>query len=91
MQLMPATQADLGVTDASDPQQNIDAGARFLRTLIDRYAGNLSLALSAYNAGPARVDRDGTVPEIAETKDYVAEILRWTESDPEEVADKKAP
>jgi soluble lytic murein transglycosylase-like protein len=65
----------LGVTDPFDPKQNVDAGAKFLKQLIDKYAGNLRLALSAYNAGPGRVDSAGDVPDISETKGYVAEIL----------------
>jgi soluble lytic murein transglycosylase-like protein len=75
MQLMPSTAEMLGVTDPFDPKQNVDAGAKFLKQLIDKYAGNLRLALSAYNAGPGRVDSAGDVPDISETKGYVAEIL----------------
>lgn len=76
MQLMPATQEQFGVEDPFDPKQNVDAGARLLKQLVDRYAGDLHLALGAYNAGPGRVDREGKVPEIAETKAYVYSILR---------------
>ena len=75
MQLMPATAEMLGVTDPFDPKQNVDAGAKFLKQLIDKYAGDLSLALSAYNAGPGRVEAAGGVPDILETKNYVADIL----------------
>jgi hypothetical protein len=75
MQLMPETQSQLGVSDPFNPKQNIDAGARFLRQLIDRYGGDLSLALGAYNAGPGRVDATGRVPNIPETQDYVRTIL----------------
>jgi hypothetical protein len=75
MQLMPATAEMLGVTDPFDPKQNVDAGAKFLKQLIEKYAGDLPLALSAYNAGPARVDTARGVPDIAETKNYVADIL----------------
>ncbi len=75
MQLMPSTAADLGVSDAFDPQQNLSAGARFLRQLLDRYGGNLALALGAYNAGPRRVDTLGRLPLFPETVSYVSDIL----------------
>jgi soluble lytic murein transglycosylase-like protein len=75
MQLMPATAVRFGVKDAFDTGQNVAAGARFLRELLARYGGDLSLALAAYNAGPEKVDAVGAVPDIAETKDYVRKIL----------------
>lgn len=75
MQLMPGTAFDLGVDNPFDAEQNIDAGSRFLKSLLDRYSGDLSLALSAYNAGPARVDTIKAIPPIKETQDYVKEIL----------------
>jgi soluble lytic murein transglycosylase-like protein len=75
MQLMPGTAAGLGVHDPFDPEENITAGSLFLRNLLARYSGDLSLALAAYNAGPARVDRAGGIPEIAETKNYVRSVL----------------
>jgi soluble lytic murein transglycosylase-like protein len=75
MQLMPATQAQLEVRDPFDPQESLSAGAKLLKQLLDRYHGDLALALSAYNAGITRVDRTSTVPEIPETKDYVTDIL----------------
>src|ERR1700732_782376 len=64
MQLMPATQAQLEVHDPFNPQESLSAGAKLLKQLLDRYQGNLALALSAYNAGITRVDRNFTVPEI---------------------------
>ncbi len=76
MQLMPATAALLGVEDPFDPAQNLNGGARFLRYLLGRYAGDTGLALAAYNAGPARVDAAGGIPPIPETLDYVGAILR---------------
>ena len=79
MQLMPATQALLGVTDAFDPEQNIFGGGRYLKQMLARYDGNLPLALSAYNAGPGRVDRAGGVPEIRETKNYVSDLVKKLE------------
>jgi soluble lytic murein transglycosylase-like protein len=75
MQLMPDTAADLGVADPFDPEQNVNGGARLLRLLLERYQGNLALALGAYNAGPGRVDRFGAIPRIPETMDYVRKIL----------------
>jgi soluble lytic murein transglycosylase-like protein len=75
MQLMPATQAQLEVHDPFDPQESLSAGAKLLKQLLDRYHGDLALALSAYNAGITRVDRNFSVPEIPETKDYVTDIL----------------
>lgn len=75
MQLMPGTAADLGIADPFDASQNVDGGARFLGQLLERYGGNLVLALAAYNAGPARVDAAGGVPLIPETAKYVSAIL----------------
>ncbi|MCL4793300.1 MAG: lytic transglycosylase domain-containing protein [Bryobacteraceae bacterium] len=75
MQLMPATAAGLGVANPFDPQENARAGSRFLRQMLERYGGNLALALGAYNAGPAQVDRSGSVPPLRETQDYVRHIL----------------
>src|SRR4029077_17900028 len=75
MQLMPATAEQFEVRDAFDPGQNIEAGTKLLKMLLDRYDNDLSLALGAYNAGPARVDREGGVPAIPETLNYVTHIL----------------
>lgn len=75
MQLMPATAATFRVEDPYDPAQNMEAGTRYLRQLLDQY-GDVELALSAYNAGPGRVKE--RVPAIAETQNYVASIMgRW--------------
>jgi len=75
MQLMPATARDLGVRDPFDPLENLESGARFLKQLLTRFGGNPALALAAYNAGPARVEETGGVPQIPETIRYVQEIL----------------
>ncbi len=75
-QLMPGTARSLGVADPFDPWQNLVGGARFLRGLIDRYPGNLSLAVAAYNAGPGAVDAaGGQIPPYAETRKYVRLVL----------------
>jgi len=75
MQLVPATASELGVADAFDPQANVLGGARLLKLLLDRYGGDLSLTLSAYNAGTRKVDAAMSVPMIPETIDYVSRIL----------------
>ena len=73
MQLMPATAKRYRVTDAWDPAQNINAGAKHLRYLLKRY-GDLSLALAAYNAGEGNVDKYGGIPPFTETQDYVERV-----------------
>ena len=75
MQLMPSTQAQLDVHDPFNPQESLSAGAKLLKQLLDRYHGDLALALSAYNSGIRRVDQTFSVPQIPETKGYVENIL----------------
>jgi soluble lytic murein transglycosylase-like protein len=79
MQLLPETAARLGVKDIYDPQENIDAGTRYLRELLQKYDNNLVLALAAYNAGPERVQQYGRVPPFAETISYVRRVKRGYE------------
>jgi soluble lytic murein transglycosylase-like protein len=74
MQIMPALAKDLGVTDPFDPRQNIMAGARYLRRLLDVHSGNVALALASYNAGPANVARYKGMPPFRETRNYVKKI-----------------
>ena len=76
MQLMPSTAEQFNVQDPFDPKQNVEAGARLLKLLFGKYDNNLTLALSAYNAGSGRVDQEGGIPPIPETLNYVADILR---------------
>jgi len=76
MQLMPQTAIDMQVQNIFNPHENVDGGVRYLRSLIDRYEGNLTLALAAYNAGETAVKKWGTVPPFAETKSYVERILK---------------
>jgi soluble lytic murein transglycosylase-like protein len=75
MQLMPATAAQMGLADPFDPGQSLLYGARFLKQLLARFGGDAALALSAYNAGAGRVEQAGGVPPIAETRQYVRQIL----------------
>jgi soluble lytic murein transglycosylase-like protein len=75
MQLMPSTAEQFGVKDSFDPVENVEAGARFLSELMKRYNGDVFKAVSAYNAGPARVDAVDGIPQIPETIDYINRIF----------------
>jgi hypothetical protein len=76
MQLMPATAAQMSVTDSFEAQQNIQGGTAYLDQLLVRYHDDLALAVAAYNAGPAAVDRYHGVPPYRETRAYVARVIR---------------
>jgi len=75
MQLMPSVQKDEGVSDPFDPEQNLRAGIRYLKKMLEACQGDLGLALAAYNAGLSRVKAAESVPRIRETENYVARIL----------------
>ncbi len=77
MQLMPGTAREMYVADARRPEQNIDGGARYLRTLANLYGGDMVRTLAAYNAGPEAVRRaGGNVPNIPETREYVRKVVQ---------------
>src|SRR5574340_249992 len=80
MQLMPATARMHNVGRILDPRQNVEGGVEHLRYLLDRYAGNLRLALAAYNAGEKAVDSHGGVPPFPETWEYLSRVLRFRDS-----------
>jgi soluble lytic murein transglycosylase-like protein len=82
MQLMPGTAQKLGV-NPYDPAQNVDAGTRYLRELLEKYNGALRHALAAYNAGPEAVEKHGGVPPFAETLDYIRRVERGFLSEPQ--------
>lgn len=75
MQVMPDTGRLYGVGDLTDPAANLEVGSRYLRGLLDAYGGDIELALAAYNAGPANVDRFGGVPPFRETRGYIARVV----------------
>jgi soluble lytic murein transglycosylase-like protein len=80
MQLMPATAAQHDVHDVFNARDNIEGGVRHLKWLLDRYAGNVPYAVAAYNAGHQRVESAGGIPNIPETREYLARVLRFREN-----------
>jgi soluble lytic murein transglycosylase-like protein len=77
MQIMPALAEELGVTDPFDPRQNVMAGARYLRQLLDANKGNVKLTLASYNAGPGNVARYKGIPPFRETRSYFEKITGY--------------
>lgn len=77
MQLMPLTAHELQVGNPFDPEDNIEGGTKYLKFLLGKFNGDLTLALAAYNAGPARVEQAGSVPKISETRQYIKKVLAF--------------
>ena len=80
MQLMPETARLQNISDAYDPSENVEGGARHLRMLLDRYQGDLELSLAAYNAGSGAVEKHRGIPPFLETREYVRRVLRFYDS-----------
>jgi Rod binding domain-containing protein len=76
MQLIDTTANDMGVADQFDPKQNVMGGAKYVRKMLDRFKGDLKLALAAYNAGPGNVEKYGGIPPFDETRNYVEKVIK---------------
>ncbi len=80
MQLVDSTATDMGVTNVWDPAQNVRGGAKYLKQMLDRFNGNLTLALASYNAGPGAVEKHKGVPPFRETKEYVNRVMNYLQA-----------
>lgn len=89
MQLMPATADFLGVKDAFDPEQNIMGGAKYLSQLLERYEGDIQLALAAYNAGSGNVAKYGGIPPFNETQNYIKKVMAVMEENTDHIGEPK--
>jgi soluble lytic murein transglycosylase-like protein len=88
MQIIPSTASRMALRNPFDPAQSIDAGAHYLRQMLDKFSGNVELALAAYNAGPDRVVQYHGVPPYRETRNYVRKITKPTPQKPAKSAPK---
>ena len=77
MQIMPENLQLLKINDPFDPWQNIMGGAAYLKTMLERFSGQLPLALAAYNAGPTAVERYNDIPPYPETRNYVQKVMKF--------------
>ncbi|MBW2091541.1 MAG: lytic transglycosylase domain-containing protein [Deltaproteobacteria bacterium] len=77
MQLMPKTAVEMKVKDTFDPQENIFGGCKYLRYLLNRYNGDLKLALAAYNLGPQKISQDKKIPPVRETNQYIQRVIHY--------------
>ncbi|MFA6540342.1 MAG: transglycosylase SLT domain-containing protein [Bacteroidota bacterium] len=77
MQLIDSTAAQVGVKNVWDPEQNIHGGAKYLRQMLDKFDGNIKLAVASYNAGPGRVEKEKKIPAIPETQEYVKRVMNY--------------
>jgi len=88
MQLLPETARQYSVKNVFDPAQNIEGGTRYMKDLLARYHGNLTLALAAYNAGPQMVQKYGGIPPFPETQNYVSRVTKSLKCNPSSVSTK---